>query len=583
MEFRRTFIMVALATVTYFMFLAWQQDYGQPAATTAATTPVPAASEPVVPAVTGDLSVPTAPASSELSDLPTAPVVNAAPASGLPTADSAASVRSNLITITTDALRLQIDPQGGDIVSAHLLKYTDRVGSDQAFVLMDRSAALNYVAQTGFIGANVPGLRNALSGFDDRSEGRPQYTSAQTNYTLPAGQDRLRVSLTATTPEGVSVIKHIDVFAGRHDVSVTQEVQNQSDRVWTGTPFAQIKRDGSADPSADNHSFGVITFLGGAWWTPEKSYNKVTLADFGTNTERPQVTGGWVAMVQHYFVTAWVPAADQRHLISTRQSANGEHFIGYTGDALVVEPGESTTQTQTFYAGPKIQSDLEALSPGLELTVDYGWLWPIAQFLFWILSSVQSVIGNWGWSIVALTVLVKAAFFHLSATSYRSMANMRRVMPELQRMKERFGDDRAKMSQAMMELYKKEKINPLGGCLPILVQMPVFIALYWTLMESVELRHAGWIGWINDLSLMDPYFILPLLMGVTMYVQQSLNPTPVDPMQAKIMKYLPVVFTVFFLWFPAGLVLYWLVNNVLSIAQQWYITRQIEQKGSQAA
>jgi len=321
----------------------------------------------------------------------------------------------------------------------------------------------------------------------------------------------------------------------------------------------------------------MSTFLGAAWWTPEKSYNKQTLADLADKPLKETVKGGWAALVQHYFVTAWVPDPNSNNSYTTRVNKDaGENFVGYTGPEVSVAPGETKNIAASLYAGPKIQKTLESVSEGLELTVDFGWLWFIAQGLFWLLVKIHGVVGNWGWAIVFLTVLVKAAFFQLSATSYKSMAHMRRVTPEIQRLKEQHSGDRAKMSQAMMDLYKKEKINPLGGCLPILVQMPVFIALYWTLMESVELRHAPWILWINDLSVMDPYFVLPLIMGASMFLQMQMNPAPPDPMQAKVMKLMPIVFTFMFLWFPSGLVLYWVVNNVLSIAQQWVITRQIE-------
>jgi len=275
-------------------------------------------------------------------------------------------------------------------------------------------------------------------------------------------------------------------------------------------------------------------------------------------------------------VTAWVPAKDDTNVVQTRKDSQGNYIIGYTGPALNVPAGAEGQASTTLYAGPKIQKDLAALSPGLDKTVDYGILWFLAEPIFWLLEHIHNLLGNWGFSIIVLTLIIKLAFFPLSAASYRSMARMRAVSPRLQALKEQFGDDRQKMSQAMMELYKKEKINPLGGCLPILVQMPVFLALYWTLLESVEMRQAPWILWITDLSIKDPYFILPIIMGATMFIQQQLNPTPPDPMQARVMKMMPIIFTFFFLWFPAGLVLYWVVNNVLSIAQQWYITRKIE-------
>jgi YidC/Oxa1 family membrane protein insertase len=287
-------------------------------------------------------------------------------------------------------------------------------------------------------------------------------------------------------------------------------------------------------------------------------------------------------MIQHYFLSAWIPNPEHINTFSARVTRSGFNIAGFTSPTLVLDPGKSGEIGASFYAGPKDQNRLREISPYLDLSVDYGWLWWIAQPLFWLLTKIHSFVGNWGVAIILLTVLIKAAFFKLSAASYRSMANMRRVQPKMMEIREQYADDKQKQSQAMMELYKKEKINPMGGCLPILVQMPVFIGLYWMLMESVELRQAPFFLWIKDLSVMDPYFVLPLLMGASMYFMQKLNPPPPDPMQAKIMQWMPVMFTFFFLWFPAGLVLYWLVNNLLSIAQQWVITRQIEQAGSKS-
>lgn len=561
MELRRTLIMVALAAVTYFLFLSWQQDYGARAKIDGSPAGV---SEAV-----SDVPKVTAPANNV--DIPTVSVEVATKANQINTGSST----SPHVRVITDVLDVDIDRLGGDVTRVSLPKYTRTVADKTPFALMNQSSNLNYIAQSGLVGV---GNGSGLQGLDDQASGRPLYEVSQNQFNLADGQNLLRVVLSTTTEFGIKVEKVFTFKRDDYRIGVSYLVSNASDKPWQGVMFGQIKRDNSKDPSSDNHSFGMVTFLGGAWWTADKNYNKVALSKFSSDVMNQQVTGGWVAMVQHYFVTAWIPPAKQINQISTRSGNNGaDNYIGFTSSPVLVAPGGQGSVSADFYAGPKIQDKLKALSPGLELTVDYGWLWPIAQFLFWLLKSIHEFLGNWGWSIVVLTILVKAAFFKLSATSYRSMANMRRVMPEMQRMKEQFGDDRQKMSQAMMALYKKEKINPLGGCLPILVQMPVFIALYWTLMESVELRHASWILWINDLSLMDPYFILPLLMGVSMYIQQQLNPAPQDPMQAKVMKFMPVVFTVFFLWFPAGLVLYWLMNNLLSITQQWVITRNIEQ------
>jgi YidC/Oxa1 family membrane protein insertase len=317
-------------------------------------------------------------------------------------------------------------------------------------------------------------------------------------------------------------------------------------------------------------------FLGVATMTNEKPYLKIAFDDLQEDPLNTVVEGGWIAVVQHYFISAWVPPNPGQYRYSTKVTSNGDNLIRYTGSELTLAAGERGQFSSQFYAGPKDQYRLKEIAPGLDLTVDYGWLWWIAQPLFWILTQIHKLVANWGWSIILLTVLVKAAFFHLSAASYRSMAKMRKVTPKMTQIREQYADDKQKQSQEMMALYQKEKVNPLGGCLPILIQMPVFIALYWVLMESVELRHAPWLGWIKDLSTMDPYYILPLIMGASMFFQQKLNPPPPDPTQAKIMQLMPVFFTFFFLWFPAGLVLYWVVNNLLSIAQQWVITRRIE-------
>lgn len=562
MELRRTLLIVAMAVVGYMLILAWQKDYGPKPVTdavaeTAATPGAPGSDTPAVPAT-----------SANNGDVPVAPVAVAA--TTVP-AESAVQV-SGLVNVKTDVLDIQIDTRGGDIVRAALPQYTQSIDSNKSFVLMDHSAARTYVAQSGLIGANGP---------DAAATGRPQYQVTAREFVLADGKDTLAVTLVLPQENGVEIHKVFEFTRNNYLVKVRYEIINRGSTPWNGLMYAQLKRDNSKDPSASSQGFGMMTFLGGAWWTKEKPYNKLKLDEFAEEPVKESVTGGWAAMIQHYFVSAWIPAKDSTNVFTTRKSGN-DNIIGYTGSPFTVAPGTQQQIEASLYVGPKIQKVLENVSPGLELTVDYGWLWPVSQFLYWLLSMIHGWIGNWGWAIVFLTILVKAAFFQLSATSYKSMAKMRTVMPEMQRIKEQYAGDRAKQSQAMMELYKKEKINPLGGCLPILVQMPVFIALYYCLMESVELRHAPWLGWIRDLSVMDPYFVLPLIMGVTMFVQQHLNPAPPDPMQAKVMKIMPIVFTVMFLWFPAGLVLYWVVNNTLSILQQWVITRQIEKAAGKA-
>jgi YidC/Oxa1 family membrane protein insertase len=322
---------------------------------------------------------------------------------------------------------------------------------------------------------------------------------------------------------------------------------------------------------------GMNSYLGAAYSTPDARYEKIDFEDIqGSNFENREAQGGWIAIIQHYFVSAWAPQQDQQNLYYVTTDSSDRNVVAFAGPTSSIAAEGEATLGATLYMGPKVQDYLEQVAPNLRLTVDYGWLWFIANPLFWLLDKIHDVVGNWGWSIVLLTVLVKTVLFPLSAKAYKSMGRMRKLGPEMQRLKEMYGDDRQKMSQEMMKFYQKEKINPLGGCLPIVIQMPVFIALYWMLLESVELRHAPFIFWIQDLSVKDPYFILPILMGISMFVQQMLNPTPPDPMQAKIMKMLPIIFTFFFLWFPAGLVIYWVVNNIISVAQQYYITRKIE-------
>ncbi len=354
---------------------------------------------------------------------------------------------------------------------------------------------------------------------------------------------------------------------------VTHALENDSGAPWSGSQYRQLQR---IPPASDGDSKFVHTYTGGVISSPEKKYEKVTFDDMAELPLDRQIQGGWSAMIQHYFVAAQIPPAQDLNRYYTRLVGSNQYVLGMTGPLTAVADGARTEFSSQMFVGPKIQSRLEVLAPGLELTVDYGWLTIIAQPLFWLLNAIHSLIGNWGWSIVLLTVLIKAVFFKLSETSYRSMANMRKLQPRMKSIREKFAHDKQKMNQAMMELYKKEKINPMGGCLPIVVQIPVFIALYWMLLESVELRQAPFMLWIQDLSAKDPYFVLPVVMGISMFIQQRLNPAPPDPIQAKVMMALPLVFTIFFLWFPSGLVVYWVVNNVLSIAQQYVITKRVE-------
>ncbi|KPX02425.1 MULTISPECIES: membrane protein insertase YidC [Pseudomonas syringae group] len=562
MDIKRTILIVALAIVTYVGVLKWNQDYGQAAMPTqnvAASTTAPGI--PDTAAGTNGSASADVPSASATANTAAAPLETPAVAS------------KDLIHVKTDVLDLAIDPVGGDVVQLRLPLYPRRQDRpDVPFQLFDNGGERTFLAQSGLTGTNGP---------DARAAGRPVYTSTQKTYQLADGQDTMVVDL-KFSENGVNYIKRFTFKRGLYDLVMTYVVDNQSAQPWAGNLFAQLKRDASSDPSSTTAT-GTATYLGAALWTAAEPYKKVSMKDIDKGQVKETVQGGWVAWLQHYFVTAWIPDHNATNAVQTRKDSQGNYIIGFTSPALSVAPGAQGETSATLYAGPKSQAVLKELSPGLELTVDYGFLWFIAQPIFWLLQHIHAILGNWGWSIIVLTMLIKGLFFPLSAASYKSMARMRAVAPKLALLKEQHGDDRQKMSQAMMELYKKEKINPLGGCLPILVQMPVFLSLYWVLLESVEMRQAPWILWITDLSIKDPFFILPIIMGATMFIQQRLNPTPPDPMQAKVMKMMPIIFTFFFLWFPAGLVLYWVVNNTLSIAQQAYITRKIEAATKKAA
>tara|TARA_R110001592_G_scaffold363402_1_gene688317 strand:+ start:22691 stop:24337 length:1647 start_codon:yes stop_codon:yes gene_type:complete len=488
--------------------------------------------------------------------------------SKIPTPEVTNEINTRLVKVSTDVLTVLIDTQGGDIVRVDLPKHLTELGeSSSPFILLNRTSSTTYIAQSGLVGANGT----------DTKAGRPLFSVDAEQYQLQDGEDSLTVNLTLRQGE-VLITKRFTFKRSDYLIGLTYHVDNQSSHPWKAGLFGQIKRD-SHNPTVGN-SMGMAPFLGAALTSNDENYKKLDFEDIEDETFKETVTGGWVAMVQHYFISAWVPDQSISNTFNLRKLGSQDlYMLGFTSPQVAVEPGEKGELKAAFYAGPKDQYRLEKISPYLDLTVDYGLLWWIAKPLFWVLYQLHMVLGNWGWSIIFLTVMIKAAFFRLSATSYRSMANMRKLQPEMARLKDLYGDDRQKMSQETMSLYKREKVNPMGGCLPILVQMPVFMALYWVLLESVELRHSPWILWISDLSVKDPFFVLPLIMGVSMFVQQRLNPTPPDPMQAKVMQIMPIAFTFFFMFFPAGLVLYWTVNNGLSIIQQWLITRKIEGAG----
>nr|WP_299038694.1 membrane protein insertase YidC [uncultured Psychrobacter sp.] len=545
----RVMIIIAMLITAYLLILAWRDDYAD--APAVETTPNAATT------VGGDIPSTTGAA----GDIPaqTIPVDN-----GLAT--TAPAQDTNLISVTTDRYDLKINPEGGDIVYAALKQYDATLDSDEPFVLLENNSNRVYVAQSGLIGPN--GI--------DTADGRASYRSAADSYTMKEGQQTLSVPLTYQQ-DGVTVTKTYTFTHGKYPIDVSYQIQNRSEQPWQGQMFAQLKRDDSKDPGmSDKGALSMATYLGGAWGTPDDPYNKLKFNKFSNDELNVASDEGWVGIVQHYFVSAWTPDNFTGQFFS-RETGN-DYFIGFNSQPVNIAANKQLTLDATLYAGPKVQSELKEVAVGLNQTVDYGLLWPISKILFAILDGIHKVLGNWGWSIIVLTILVKISLMWFSNKSYYSMAKMRSLAPRLAALKEEHGDDRMKMSQEMMSIYKEEKVNPMAGCLPILMQMPIFLALYWVLVESVELRHAPWILWIQDLSAMDPWFILPLLMGVSMYIQQQLNPQPADPMQAKVMKFLPIIFTAFMLFFPAGLVLYWTVNNLFSMTQQYIVNKKVEEE-----
>ena len=571
MEIQRALVLTAIAVVTYMMILAWQRDYVQVQ---------PVSDTPVTEQVVADIPA-TNEAVPDASEIPSlaAPAVETAAADVV----APAAVDSDrVITVSTDVFQLEIDRLGGDIIRLALPQYPLHAETpDQPFLLMQRNEARKYLVQSGLVGPNGT----------DTAAGRPTWQASQSSYRLDDRDNELNVDLTLQQEGGVSLIKRYTFERGSYLIRVSHVVRNNGAEPWQGALYGQIRRDASDDPSAATGGFVPMpTYLGAAYWSIETAYNKLPFKDIKEESMKTVQDGGWIAMIQHYFVTAWVPDRLQKHTYSaTWLSASDEYLLRFVSPVASVLPGTERVLYSELYTGPKQQDVLESISPGLNMTVDYGWLWFIAQPIFALLIFLQSGqitvfgnvvdigmgVGNWGVAIILLTLVIKALFFKLSASSYRSMAKMRKVAPEMARIREQYKSDRQKQQMETMKLFQEQKINPLGGCLPVLVQMPVFIALYYTLLESVELRQATFL-YLNDLSVMDPWFILPLLMGASMWFQMKLNPAPADPTQAQVMKWMPVIFTVFMLWMPSGLVLYWLTNNLLSIAQQWVITRKIE-------
>lgn len=545
---RKIVLYFALIVIAALMWNAWMRDYP------------PATVKPSPPTKNGqvqkDDDTTYAPSFTPSTTAPTKKAT--VPSTKIP--------KGNLINVKTDVLAAQINTDGGAIVSAKLPKYpiSLKEPNTPVTILNDNPERL-YLAQSGLTNITANGKTSVI-----------QYQAEKTNYELQPGQNEIVVTLTGKTPNGLNVKKQYIFKRDHYAVDVKFQIENLSGKTWQGSVYNQITRK----KGEVEKKFHSRYFQGASISSPEKPYEKLSYKTLDEGNISRDIQGGWIAMQQQYFLSTWIPSQNQTHHYYSHVS-NGDqkvYTVGYYGPPIQLAPKEKTQVQSTFYVGPEIPSRLKKLAKGLDLTIDYGWLWPISELLFWIMAKIHAVVGNWGWSIVLVTLLIKIIFYPLSNKSYKSMSKMRELQPRLQTIKERYGDDKQAMSKATMELYKKEKVNPMGGCLPMLIQIPVFIALYYVLIESVELRQAPWIFWIKDLSVKDPYYVLPILMAASMFLQQKLSPPPPDPTQAKVMLFLPIVFLVFFLTFPAGLVLYWLTNNVLSVLQQWYIMKTYDPK-----
>ena len=547
MDIKRNLLILGLAIVSYLMLLAWNEDYPS----------IPAKEANPVALQAVDLPAPTTGSAEE--DLPQVQSVVQQNAQQ----QQAAVTNGNLITINTPRQDVTIDLYGGDIVRLTLPEFPVSLENQaEPFPLMRNDTTRVYIAQSGLIGLNGP---------DGSGAGRPTYSTAQTEYFLETGE--LAVDLLASI-NNVNITKRFIFSAEDYLVRVQYLVDNNSAAPWAANMFGQIKRDASEDPS--NAGGFTRTFLGAVMTTPNDPYFKADFEDIDDGVDAVVMTGGWIGFSQHYFLSSWVPDAAAQNTFTARRNNNGEYLIGYVGPQVVVQPGQQTTIDSAFWAGPKDQYRLEEISPNLGKTIDYGKLWFVGYPIFWILTNINDLVGNFGLAIVLLTVVIRLLFLPLSAKQFDSQARMKKLQPKINQLKDRYSDDKQKFVQAQMELWKKEKVNPFSGCLPVLLQMPVFLGIYWVLVESVELRQASFILWYEDLSAMDPFFVLPLLLGAAYFFQQQLTPMPTsDPAQAKMMKWMPAMFTVFFLWFPAGLVLYYLANALLSIAQQWYFMSKI--------
>ena len=558
----RFVLIVTFAMLVFMLQQAWQQDYGPKPEVAAIADPAAVSTKADLPTETG--------ASAQTENSAAVPLATVASA--------------NIITVKTDVLALEIDLQGGTIQNLDLLSYPTEqantaVNSLRKLVglaaaekntapvrLFDSNQEKLFVAQSGLI---------ADSGFAPAPNHHSVFKNEQSHYDLHPEQDSLTVPLTWTDNNGLTITKSFTFKRGSYQITLEQKVDNNSGKAWSGRQYSQLLKVPDTTSKGGMLTGGMRAFDGGVIYTEKNKYQKISFDDMVDENLNVVSPGGWTAMIQHYFASAWIPPADQENHFYTKTLTEGHYIIGTYSPPVTVNANSGAQFVAQLFAGPKIQPMMEKTAPGLELTVDYSFLTFIGKPIYWLLNQIHDAVGNWGVAIMGVTFCIKLLFFPLSQASFKSMAKMRKIQPRLKELQERFADDRPRFNTEMMSLYKKEKVNPLGGCLPILVQIPVFMCLYWVLSETVEFRMAPFMLWIQDLSIQDPFYVLPVIMGITMKIQQGLNPAPIDPIQAKVMKMFPIVFTIFFLFFPAGLVLYWVINNTLSIIQQTIITRQI--------
>lgn len=560
-DIRRTILWVIFGFSTVLLWDKWQVHNGHEATFFPVPKPAVTASAPAPASSSVPSSTPSPAAAAQPSAVPTAAASGAQPPIGalntLPGPGTPAPARER-VTVTTDVLKLTFDTEGGSIIRSEFVKHTD--GTTATFVLLDESANRVYMAQSGLIGGNFPTHKTVMAASGDR--------------TLKDGQDELVLKFESPDVGGVKLVKTWTLKRGRYDIAVKHDIVNTGSAPVTPQLYLQLVRDGNPPPGESSF---YSTFTGPAVYTTEQKYQKVEFKDIekGKAEFHKDSTGGYIAMVQHYFASAWIPQDNLKHENFVRKVDNNLYAVGMIAPLEAVAPGATKTVDAKFFVGPQEEKLLESIAPGLDLVKDYGWLTILAKPLYWLLEKLHGVLHNWGWAIVALVLLLKIAFYWLNAKAYASMAKMKAINPRIMEMRDRLKDNPQQMQQEMMKIYREEKVNPMGGCFPIMVQIPVFIALYWVLLSSVEMRNAPWTLWIHDLSAPDPFFILPIVMTLTTLLQTALNPAPPDPMQAKLMWFMPLAFSVMFFFFPSGLVLYWITNNVLSIAQQWVINTRM--------